>query len=82
MASVEWRPAGGTQAQLSVQYRDHHRVGNGDTWLPQQVRLQDHGRETELTVRFKSQTVNIEVPPGAFTQTPRAGLVLDEVACD
>ena len=76
--STEWR----------VRYDDYRFVedptdeaGRGVV-MPFTVRFEDPRRGADTRVRFDRVELNVEVPEGAFTQTPRPGLTQHRVGCD
>jgi len=46
------------------------------------VRIDDFVNDADALLRFSSIDVNVNVPADAFAQEPRAGLTIEEVACD
>jgi outer membrane lipoprotein-sorting protein len=63
-----------------VRYEDYRRVGEAE--LPHTVRIDDFANDADALLRLSEVELNVEVPAGAFTQQPRAGLKVEEVACD
>lgn len=50
--------------------------------MPHTLRFEDPRRGTDTLVRFERIDLNVEVPEGAFQQSPRPGLAVEEVTCD
>ena len=65
---------------VRVRYEDYRRVGS--TELPHTVRIDDFEHDSDALLRLSDVRVDVAVPEGVFTQTPRAGLKVEEVACD
>lgn len=65
-----------------VRYEDYRAVGNQGARLPFTVRIEDTESDSDAVLRFQSIDVNVKVPEGAFEQTPRAGLAVEQVGCD
>lgn len=63
-----------------VRYEDYRAVGA--VQLPHTVRIDDFANEADALLRLSDVELNVEVPAGAFTQQPRPGLKVEEVACD
>ena len=63
-----------------VRYEDYRKVGQSE--LPHTVRIDDYAQDADALLRLSDVAVDVKVPEGAFTQTPRAGLKVEEVACD
>lgn len=49
--------------------------------MPYRVRFEMPARDIDTLVRFESIDLNVEVPEGAFVQTPRPGLQVETVEC-
>lgn len=64
-----------------VQYEDYRSLAQG-VRLPFTVRIEDIRNDADAVLRFQSIDLNVRVPEGAFEQTPRDGLTLEEVACE
>jgi hypothetical protein len=86
--SEAFDPAGGTLWRVTYgDYRfvpdpaDHASPQRG-IMMPFTLRFEDPRRGTDTLVRFTSVDLNIEVPAGAFEQTPRPGLSVEHVGCD
>ena len=73
-----WDPRG--QRLYRVRYEDYSKVGQ--TELPHTVRIDDFVNDSDALLRLSDVAVDVKVPEGAFVQTPRAGLKVEEVACD
>jgi outer membrane lipoprotein-sorting protein len=63
-----------------VRYEDYKAVGQSE--LPHTVRIDDFEHDSDALLRLSDVAVDVTVPEGAFSQTPRAGLKVEEVACD
>jgi len=63
-----------------VRYEDYKVVGKSE--LPHTVRIDDFEHDSDALLRLSDVAVDVDVPEGAFSQTPRAGLKVEEVACD
>ncbi|MBX3274093.1 MAG: DUF4292 domain-containing protein [Sandaracinaceae bacterium] len=50
--------------------------------MPFTVRFEDPGNGADTRVRFERLDLNVEVPPDAFTQTPRPGLTVRHLGCE
>ena len=68
------------QAALRVRYEDYRRVGSAE--LPHTVRIDDYVHDSDALLRLSDVRVDVAIPAGAFTQTARAGLKVEEVACE
>lgn len=79
LASATLWDAQGTRL-YRVRYEDYRKVG--PTELPHTVRIDDFAHDADALLRLSDVAVNVNVPEGAFVQTPRAGLKVEEVACD
>ncbi|HEX5658841.1 MAG TPA: DUF4292 domain-containing protein [Polyangiales bacterium] len=77
-AATLWNPRG--DKLYRVRYEDYRRVGNAE--FPHTVRIDDFGNHSDALLRLSDVAVDVAVPAGAFTQTPRAGLALEAVECD
>jgi hypothetical protein len=73
-----WSAAG--QKLYRVRYEDYRKVGRAE--LPHTVRIDDFAHDTDALLRLSEAAVDVTVPEGAFSQTPRAGLTIEEVTCD
>lgn len=62
-----------------VRYEDYRKVGNAE--LPHTVRIDDFAHDSDALLRLSDAAVDVQVPEGAFAQTPRAGLQIEEVTC-
>ncbi len=88
MRSEVFGPAGDTQWRVT--YGDYQFVPDPtDSATPQRgvvmpftLRFEDPRRGTDTLVRFTDIDLNVEVPEGAFQQTPRPGLTVHRVGCD
>ena len=67
-----------------VRYDDYRVVRDGDSRveLPFVVHFEDERHDADTLVRFQDIALNVEVPEGAFSQTPTPGLTSEFVACD
>lgn len=65
---------------VRVRYEDYKRVGASE--LPHTVRIDDFEHDSDALLRLSDIRVDVAVPEGVFTQTPRAGLKVEEVACE
>ncbi len=50
--------------------------------MPFRIRFEHPTEHADTTVRFEQIDINIDVPPGAFRQTPRPGIPPEHVTCD
>lgn len=50
--------------------------------MPFVVRIEDRANDAELLVRFTEISVNGELAPEAFSQTPPSGMVIERAECD
>ena len=73
-----WGPRG--ERLYRVRYEDYRKVGQ--TELPHTVRIDDFVNDSDALLRLSDVAVDVKVPDGAFVQSPRAGLKVEEVACD
>jgi outer membrane lipoprotein-sorting protein len=73
-----WNPQG--QRLYRVRYEDYREVARSA--LPHTVRIEDFVNDSDAILRLSDVAVDVKVPEGAFVQTPRAGLKVEEVACD
>jgi hypothetical protein len=62
-----------------VRYEDYRHVGSA--MLPFTVRIDDDSTGSDAVLRFESIKVNVQVPEGAFSQAPRAGLSIEALTC-
>jgi hypothetical protein len=74
-----WNARG--QKLYRVRYEDYQSVGGGSHVLPFTLRVEDFVNQADALVRFKSIDVDVQVPPDAFSQTPRTGLEREEALC-
>lgn len=65
---------------LRVRYEDYAKVGA--TQLPHTVRIEDFSTGSDAVLRLSDAAVDVKVPEGAFAQTPRPGLKIEEVRCE
>jgi hypothetical protein len=67
-----------------VTYDDYRvvRAGALGVAMPFVVNFEHPGRGAELRLRFEEIAVNVDVPEGAFAQTPAPGLTVREAGCD
>jgi hypothetical protein len=63
-----------------VRYEDYRQVGGHE--LPHTVRIDDFANDADALLRLEDAKVDVQVPEGAFTQTARVGLKIEELACD
>jgi len=61
---------------------DEHRSVQGGLVLPFRVHVEDLKRHADALLRFEKIDVNVKIPPGAFSQAPRAGLRIEDVTCE
>lgn len=64
---------------------DDHRVlplGEMGVAMPFEVRFEDPSRGVDTLMRFQTIDLNVEVPPDAFVQRPRAGIAVEHVSCE
>lgn len=73
-----WSAAG--KKLYRVRYEDYRKVG--PTELPHTVRIEDFANGSDALLRLSEAAVDVQVPAGAFVQTPRSGLKLEEVSCE
>ncbi len=64
-----------------VEYDDYRAV-QGGVMLPFRVHVADLQRGADAILRFEDIHVNVKVPEGAFSQTPRPGLRIEDVTCE
>jgi outer membrane lipoprotein-sorting protein len=79
LASATLWDAHGTKL-VRVRYEDYKKVGTSE--LPHTVRIDDFEHDSDALLRLSDVRVDVTVPEGAFSQTPRAGLKVEEVACE
>lgn len=79
IASATLWDARGTKL-VRVRYEDYKKVGTSE--LPHTVRIDDFEHDSDALLRLSDIRVDVAVPEGAFTQTPRAGLKVEEVLCE
>jgi outer membrane lipoprotein-sorting protein len=65
---------------VRVRYEDYQKVGASE--LPHTVRIDDFEHDSDALLRLSDIRIDVAVPEGVFTQTPRAGLKVEEVACE
>lgn len=67
-----------------VTYADHELVSAGTSrvLVPFRVQVERPDADTDALVRFKEVKLNPQIPEGAFVQSPRAGMQLEEASCD
>jgi outer membrane lipoprotein-sorting protein len=65
---------------VRVRYEDYKRVGASE--LPHTVRIDDFEHDSDALLRLSDIRVDVAVPEGVFTQTPRGGLKVEEVLCE
>ncbi|HEY6877049.1 MAG TPA: DUF4292 domain-containing protein [Polyangiales bacterium] len=63
-----------------VRYEDYKQVGAAE--FPHTVRIDDYTNGSDALLRLSDVAVDVTVPNGAFTQTPRAGLAVELLACE
>jgi len=73
-----WNAAG--KRLYRVRYEDYRKVGDNE--LPHTVRIDDFENDADALLRLQEAAIDVEVPEGAFAQTARAGLKVEEVSCD
>jgi len=64
-----------------VRYDDYRSV-KGGARLPFRVHVEDLRHGADAVLRFESIEVNVKIPEGAFSQTPRPGLRVEDVTCE
>ncbi len=67
------------KALWRVSYDDHRRVG--EALMPFVVHVEDLRRKADAMLRFTDIDLDVAIPEGAFAQTPRRGLAIEEVSC-
>jgi outer membrane lipoprotein-sorting protein len=77
-AATLWSAQG--QKLYRVRYEDYRKVGAAE--LPHTVRIDDFANDADALLRLSDVAVDVKVPEGAFTQTPRAGLTVEPIECD
>jgi outer membrane lipoprotein-sorting protein len=77
-AATLWNARG--EKLYRVRYEDYARVGAAE--FPHTVRIDDFANHSDALLRLSDVAVDVKVPEGAFTQTPRAGLSIEAVECD
>jgi hypothetical protein len=65
-----------------VRYEDYRAISGRQLRLPFTVRIEDVANDADALLRFQSIDANVQVPPDAFGQSPRAGLRVEQVACE
>lgn len=88
MRSEVFGPAGDTEWRVT--YADYQFVEDPEddaaprrgVVMPFTLRFEDPRRGTDTLVRFTRIDLNVEVPEGAFEQTPRPGLTVERVGCN
>ena len=55
---------------------------NGAAEFPHTVRINDFANGSDALLRLSDVAVDVKVPDGAFIQSPRAGLKIEQVECD
>lgn len=78
VSATLWNAAG--KKLYRVQYEDYRPEGAAE--LPHTVRIEDFDNDADAVLRLTDVAVDVEVPEGAFVQTPRPGLTVEQVACD
>lgn len=78
VSATLWSPAG--TKLFRVRYEDYQKVGA--TELPHTVRIDDFESDADAVLRMTDVAIDVDVPEGAFSQTPRAGLAIEEVSCE
>ena len=78
VSATLWNAAG--EKLYRVRYEDYRKAGAAE--LPHTVRIEDFENEADAVLRMTEVAVDVAVPEGAFVQTARAGLRVEEVACD
>ncbi|MFT3927245.1 MAG: DUF4292 domain-containing protein [Myxococcales bacterium] len=73
-----WNAAG--KQLYQVRYEDYQPAGKVE--LPRTVRIDDYVNQADALLRFSSIDVDVNVPPDAFSQEPRAGLTVEEIVCE
>lgn len=63
-----------------VRYEDYRSVGAAE--FPHTVRIDDFANGSDALLRLSDVAVDVKVPAGAFSQTPRTGLAIEPVECD
>ncbi len=69
------------KALWRVSYDDYRQV-QGGLVLPFRVHVEDVRRGADALLRFDDIDVNVPIPTGAFSQTPRTGLTIEDVSCE
>ena len=69
------------KAQWRVTYDDYRPV-QGGVKLPYRVHVEDLVHDADAVLRFDEIDVNVAIPAGAFSQSPRAGLSIEDVTCE
>lgn len=72
--------AAGGALEWRVTWDDYRAVG--DVMMPFRVQFEQPSRGIDTLVRFESIDVGVQVPPDAFVQQPRPGLVVEQVECE
>jgi outer membrane lipoprotein-sorting protein len=65
---------------VRVRYDDYRKV-KGGIWWPFTVHVVDERNGADALLRFEEIAVDVDVPEGAFAQTPRPGLSVEGVLC-
>jgi hypothetical protein len=74
-----WNAEG--RALYRVRYEDYRSVAIGAARLPFTVHIEDLANDSDALLHFQSIDANVQVPPDAFTQSPRGGLRIEAVSC-
>ena len=69
------------QSLWRVSYDDYRTVQEGVS-LPFRVHVEDARHGADALMRFEDIDVNVPIPSGAFSQSPRTGLTIEAVTCD
>jgi Domain of unknown function (DUF4292) len=74
-----WNAQG--KALYRVRYEDYRPLAGGAR-LPFTVHIEDLANGSDALLHFQSIDANVQVPPDAFTQTPRGALSVEPVTCE
>ncbi len=69
------------KALWRVSYDDYRQVQPALT-LPYRVHVEDLRHDADALLRFEDIDVNVPIPAGAFSQTARSGLRIEDVTCE
>jgi outer membrane lipoprotein-sorting protein len=77
-AATLWNARG--EKLYRVRYEDYAKVGAAE--FPHTVRIDDFANDSDALLRLSDVALDVKVPDGAFGQTPRQGLRIEQVSCE